>query len=117
MHGPLQRQIRQRGREYTIRNATDSGGDRTVPDYSDDGTLVGVVEQREQPSVASLPSGEEVDADLELRAVYDSTATTIRESGVDDYPTKLKHPDGLTYRVLVKHPEDSDVTVLSLERA
>lgn len=117
MNGPTERLIRSRGSEYTIRNATDSGGDRTTPDYSDDGTLVGVLERRSRPAVESLSSGEEIATDLELRAVYDSSSTTIREAGESDYPTKLNHPDAdRTYRVLAIYPEDSGVTVLSLER-
>lgn len=117
MIGPTQRMIRQRGREYTVRNASDAGGDRTTPSYADDGTLVGVLERRTTASpVESDASGEEVETELELRAVVGDT-TTIREKGETDYPTLLVHPDGLTYRVRIRHPEDSGVTVLSLERA
>lgn len=115
MMGPQARNIRQRGREYTIKNASDSNADRTVPSYSGDGTLVGVLERRSQPTVVTLPSGDEIETELQLRAVIDST-TTIVEAGSDDYPTKLDHPDGLSYRVLVKHPEDSGVSILSVER-
>jgi hypothetical protein len=115
MIGPQTRNIRQRGKTYTIRNASDSNSDRTVPSYSDDGTLVGVLERRSQPTVVTLPSGDEIETELQLRAVIDS-GTTIVEAGSDDYPTKLDHPSGLTYRVLVRHPEDSGVDVLSVER-
>jgi hypothetical protein len=115
MIGPQARNIRQRGKTYTIRNATDSGGDRTAPSYSDDGTLTGVLERRGMATVETLSSGDEVETDLEIRAVVDSS-TTIVEAGSDDYPTKLDHPSGLTYRVLARYPEDSGVDVLSVER-
>lgn len=113
MHGPIARHIRQRGREYTIRNASGGGG-RDTPSYSDDGTVVGVLERRGQPQTVTLSSGEEVDTRLQLRAVLDGQ--TIREAGQADYPSKLVHPDGLTYDVLVTHPEDSGVTVLTIHR-
>lgn len=116
MTGAIQRLIRQQGREYTIRNATDDGSDRSTPDYSDDGTLTGVLERRSRTaSIDSLSSGEELESALELRTVLDNQ--TVREVGEVDYPTKLVHPDGQTYRVLARFPEDSGVTVLSLERA
>jgi hypothetical protein len=115
MIGPQARNIRQRGVEYTIRNATDSSGDRTTPSYSDDGTLVGVLERRGMATVETLSSGDEVETDLELRAVVDDSGALV-EAAEDDWPTKLEHPDGLVYRVLAKYPEDSGVTVLTLER-
>jgi hypothetical protein len=115
MHGPQARNIRQRGTEYDVLNASDANADRTVPSYSKTATLIGVLDRRTQPEVVELSSGEEVETTLQLRAVPDSSVTLV-ESGNDDYPTKLDHPDGLTYRLLVKYPEDSGVTVLSLER-
>lgn len=116
MHGAVHRLVRKNGVEYTIRNAPDTSGDREAPNYVDDGTLVGVLEQRRMPTVETLSSGEEVKSNLELRAVYDSSQTTIVDAGESDYPTKLVHPDGPRYRVLVRHTEDGGVTVLTLER-
>jgi len=114
MIGPQARNIRQRGVEYTIRNATDSGGDRTTPSYSDDGTVVAVLERRGQAQTVTRSSGEQVDTRLEMRAVLDGQ--TIREAGQTNYPSKLVHPDGQTYDVLIRHPEDSGVTVLTVHR-
>lgn len=115
MHGPAQRLIKKRGREYTVRNASGGGGGRDVPDYSDDGTLVGVLEQRGRPTTVTDSSGEEVESDLEIRAV--DVTPAIREAGsAAGPPTKLAHPDGQTFEVLAKHPEDSGVTVLTVVR-
>jgi len=116
MHGPAQRLIHQRGSDYTIRNASGGGG-RDTPSYSDDGTLTAVLERRTRPSIVEISGGEEVESELELRAVYDSSTTTIVEAGQSDYPSKLEHPDGQTYRVLATYPEDSGVTVITVERA
>ena len=68
MHGPAQRLITSRGKEYTVRNASGGGG-RSSPDYSDDGTLTGVLERRTRPTVETLSSGEAVESELEIRAV------------------------------------------------
>jgi hypothetical protein len=116
MHGQAQRLIRKQGVEYTVHNASGGGG-RDTPDYSgDDGTLVGVLEQRSRPRRDADSSGTEIVSDLEIRAVVDS-ALTIRESeNTDDYPTRLEHPDGQTYEVLASFPEDSGVTVFSVVR-
>lgn len=116
MPGAIQRLVQKQGTEYSILNASDDGGDRTTPSYASDGTLVGVLEQRGMPTTVTLSSGEEVETNLELRAVVDDT-TTLVEAGESDYPTKLEHPSGQTYRVLARFPEDSGVTVLTLERA
>lgn len=115
MTGPIQRLIRAQGVEYTAQNADGSGGDRTTPTYEPDGTLTGVLERRARPVVETLSSGEEVETDLELRT-FNEGGIDIVEAGQTDYPTKLAHPDGLTYRVLAMYPEDSGVTVLTLER-
>jgi hypothetical protein len=48
MNGPAHRLIRSEGAEYTVRNAPGGGG-RDTPDYSDDGIVVGVLEQRGMP--------------------------------------------------------------------
>lgn len=115
MQGPAQRLILARGSDYTIRNASGGGG-RDTPNYSDDGTLTGVIEQRGMPRTVTDSDGTEIDADLEIRSVPES-GTTIREAGESGgYPTKLVHPDGQTYRVLATHPEDSGVTVLTVVR-
>lgn len=116
MHGAARRLILAQGSEYTLRNATGGGG-RDTPDYSDDGTLVGVLERRSRsPGTEKDSSGAEVDASLEIRAVTDS-GTTIHEPGEEtDYPTKLVHPTGQTYEVVAVFPEDSGVTVLTVVR-
>jgi len=113
MHGPAKRLIQPQGVEYTVRNA--SGGDgRDPPSYSDDGTLTGVLEQRSMPTVESLSSGEDVESDLEIRAV--DVGPPIVGAGEEDYPTKLVHPSGRAFEVLTTHPEDSGVTVLTVVR-
>jgi hypothetical protein len=118
MHGPAQRLIRQRGTEYTVRNASGGSGGRDTPSYSDDGTLTAVLERQSRtPAVVTTSGGEDVESDLELRAVDDASTTTIVEAGQSDYPTKLVHPEGQTYRVLATYPEDSGVTVIAVERA
>ena len=111
MTGPARRLIRSWGRTYTVQNATGGSG-RSVPDYSDDGTLIGVLERRGRPQTATDSDGTDVETDLELRAVTDE-ATTLWPAGSNDgHPTLLKHPTGQTYRLLSTHPEDSGVTVL-----
>jgi hypothetical protein len=115
MNGPAHRLIRSQGVKYTVRNAPGGGG-RDTPDYNDDGTVVGVLEQRGMPRTATDSSGADVEADLEIRAVPEDSVT-IREAGsADGYPTKLVHPQGQTYRVLARFPEDSGVTVLTVVR-
>lgn len=114
MHGPVQRLVKSRGNEYTVRNASGGGG-RDSPNYSDDGTLTGVLERRSRtPQVAKLSSGEELESDLEIRAV--DVTPTIVGRGESGYPSKLVHPDGHTYEVVATYPEDSGVTVLSVVR-
>ena len=112
MHGAIHRMIQSQGREYTIRNASGGGG-RDTPSYSDDGTLVAVLERRGLPRTVTDSDGTEVKADIEIRTVP-GDAVTIRQAGsADGYPTKLAGPTA-TYRVLHKHVEDSDVTVLTV---
>ena len=113
MQGPVARLIQSQGREYQLRNASGGGG-RDTPTYSDDGTIVGVLERRGSGGAQTVTDsdGTEVEADLEIRAVPDD-GTTLRPAGAaDGYPTKLQHPDGTEYRLLDKHPEDGGVTVL-----
>lgn len=115
MYGPIKRLIQSDGVEYAIQNASGGGG-RDTPGYSSDGTLVGVLERRGMPRTVKGSDGTEMETDLEIRAIPDST-TTIREATASDgYATKLDHPNGQTYRVLTSHPEDSGVTVLSVVR-
>lgn len=115
MQGSVQRLIQKMGVEYTLENATGGGG-RDTPDYSSDGTLVGVLERRGMPRTVRDSAGAEVEADLEIRAVPDDS-TTIRGAGAaDGYPSRLVHPDGPRYRVLDDFPEDSGVTVLAVVR-
>jgi len=115
MHGPIQRMIAKQGAEYTVQNATGGGG-RDTPDYSDDGTVVGVLEQRGMPRTVTDSSGTDIESDLEIRSLPDDSVT-IREAGsADGYPTNLVHPQGQTYRVLASFPEDSGVTVLTVVR-
>lgn len=112
MHGPAQRLIRSQGNEYTVENA--SGGDgRDVPTYSDVGTIVGVLERRGRPRTMTGSDGEEVQSDLEVRAVIDGV-TIVEAGAADGYPTRLVHPSGRKYRVIGEYPEDSGVTVLAV---
>jgi len=118
MKGATRQAIAAVGTEFTIRNASGGSGGRDTPSYSDDGTLVATLERRSRtPAIVTTSGGEEVESSLELRAVYNASTTTIVEAGQADYPTKLVHPDGQTYRVLATHPEDSGVTVIAVERA
>lgn len=128
MDGSAQRLIKKLGTEYTVRNASETTGDRETPTYSDDGKIVAVLEQRGQPRTVKDSSGEEVDADLELRALIDPTvygdgyaddygAQTIRETGDAGYPSKLVHSSGQVFEVLAITPEDSGVTVMTVVRA
>lgn len=110
MHGPAQRLIARQGEPYTIRNST-GGGDRSLPTYTDDGTLVAVIERRNVPRTLTDSGGTEVKADLELRAVLDAT-TEITPAGASEHPTRLVGPSGRAYRVVDEHIEDSGVTVL-----
>ena len=114
MLGPLERHIQQRGSTYTVRNASGGTGGRDTPDYADDGELVGVLEQRRTPRRFTDSAGEDVESTLEIRAVPDETVTIDPVGTADGYPTILRHPNGIDYRVLDEHPEDSGVTVLSV---
>lgn len=112
MQGPAQRLIRSRGNEYDVQNASGGSG-RDVPTYSSDGTLVGVLERRGRPRMTTDSAGEDIETDLEIRAIVDGV--TIVEAGTNDsYPTKLAHPSGKEYRVLDEFPEDSGVSVLAV---
>jgi hypothetical protein len=113
MHGPIARLIRSQGREYQLQNASGGGG-RSTPSYSDDGTLVGVLERRGRPQTATDSSGTEVETDLEIRAAPDDE-TMLRPAGsADGHPTLLEHPTGAEYRLLDVHEEDGGVTVLTV---
>jgi hypothetical protein len=116
MHGPIQRLIESRGQTYTVRNADRSGGDRDTPTYRDDGTVTAVLERgQSRPDVHVDSDGSNVQTDTQLRFVGEAA---IREEGdADGYPTRLEHPDGQAYEVVASSPEDSGVTVLSVERA
>lgn len=118
--------IKSRGREYTVRNASGGGG-RDTPSYSDDGSLIGVVERRGMPRTVRDSSGADVESDLEIRAIPDGV--TLREAGsASGYPTKLfaeplygdsygeLYAHGPAYRLLEKHTEDAGVTVLTVVR-
>lgn len=113
MLGPVKRMIASQGSEYTVRNASGGGG-RDTPDYSDDGTLTGILERRSRPSVETLSSGEEIASELEIRAV--DIGPDIVGAGDSDYPSKLVHPSGQTFEVVATYPEDSGVTVLTVVR-
>lgn len=115
MTGPERRLIKSQGREYTVRNASRSGSDRDVPTYSDDGTLIGVLEQRGLPVTRTDSAGTDIESDLEIRAV--DIGPDMVDQGASDWPTKLVHPDGRTFDVLATTPEDSGVTVLTVMRA
>lgn len=114
MHGPVQRLIQSQGAEYTVRNASGGGG-RDTPTYSDDGSLVAVIERRGLARTVTGSDGSDVAADLELRAVVDDT-TTIREAGSSSgYPTKLvSSTTSVVYRVVDSYLEDGGVTVLTV---
>lgn len=113
MYGAIQRMIKSQGREYQLQNATGGGG-RSTPSYSDDGTIVGVLESRGMPQTATNSDGTEVETDLEIRSVPDD-GTTLRPAGCDEgYPTLLEHPSGAEYRLLDMHEEDGGVTVLTV---
>lgn len=114
MHGPAKRLIQSRGVEYTIRNATGGSGGRDVLSYADDGTLVGVLEQRGRARTVTDSNGEDVEADLEIRAVLESGSTVQPAGTADGYPSLLVHPSGPVYRVVDHHPEDSGVDVLTV---
>lgn len=114
MHGPQQRLIQSQGTEYTVRNASGGGG-RDTPTYSEDGTLVAVIEQRSLPRTVSDSDGADVEANLELRAVLDDSIT-LREAGAGDgYPTKLEsNTTSVVYQVVDQHVEDGGITVLTV---
>jgi hypothetical protein len=116
MDRAVRRLIKKRGARYTVRNADrdTTSGARATPSYRDDGTVTGVLERGPRPDVVVDTDGTGVEADLQLRCI---DPHGIREAGsADGYPTRLRHPDGQTYRVEASYQEDSGVTVLSLER-
>jgi hypothetical protein len=116
MHGPATRLIKRLGSTYTVRNSTSGSGGRDTLSYSDDGTLVGVIEQRGRGRTMTDSGGEDVEADLEIRAVLDS-GVTINPAGVaDGYPSILVHPNGREFRVVDHFAEDSGVDVLTVVR-
>jgi hypothetical protein len=113
MTGAIRRLIARQGRTYTVRNASGGSG-RGGGDYQDDGELVAVLERRGRPRTFSDSAGEDIDADLELRAVG-TEDVTIRPAGdAGEYPTVLVHPSGQTYRVVDDHVEDGGVHVLAV---
>lgn len=118
MLGPLTRHIEARGSDYTVRNASRSatGNDgRNAPSYSDDGTIRGVLEQRDRAERVTDSSGAEVESDLQVRAL--AAGVTLYEAGDSGgYPTKLIHPNGRTYQAVATHPEDSGITVITVVR-
>jgi len=111
MKGAERQVIKQLGKSYTVRNASGGGG-RDVPNYSDDGSLTGVLEQRSRPMTQTLSSGETVETDLEVRSV-DPTPSIVGQ-GETDYPTKLVHPNGRTFEVVDTFDEDGGVTVITV---
>ena len=115
MQGPVARLIQSQGHEYQLRNASGGGG-RDTPTYSDDGTLVGVLEVRSSGGSRTVTDsdGTEVETNLEIRAVPDDAATLRPAGSADGYPTKLQHPNGTEYRLLDTHLEDGGVTVLTV---
>lgn len=112
MVGPAARLIQSQGKEYQLRNASGGGG-RSTPDYSPDGTLVGVLDRSGMPQTVTLSDGTEVETDLEIRAV--PGGQTLRPAGdADGYPTYLDHPNGSEYRLVDVHEEDGGVSVLTV---
>jgi len=117
MKGAERRAIKGSGKTYAVRNASGGSGGRDTPDYSGDGTLTAVLEQRGRPQTATDSDGTEIETDLELRAVVPD-GTTIREAGESGgWPTKLDHPDrNATYRVMATRLEDGGVTPITVVR-
>lgn len=115
MKGAIRRVIRSQGVEFDVRNASSSSGDRTTPSYADDGTVMGVTKTSTGPTVETTSAGEEINVDLEIRAIIDGT-TTIVDAGTTENPTKLIHPDGYEYQVLAVYPEDNNVAVMTVTR-
>ena len=107
--------IRHIGKSYTVKNAKRSG-QRSTPNYSPAGEVIGILEERATPSTHRDSSGEEVDSSMEIRATgYD---VEFYDSGDSEYwPTRLEHPQGIEYEVVSMTPEDSGVIVLMVERA
>lgn len=111
--GVIEQLIEEEGKKYKVRNAPSSATSRSAANYTDDGSIVGVINQsRSTPNPMTKSDGTEIEPDLEIRAVVDSSQT-LRPAGTDDgEPSKLVHPNGNKYRVLDIHEEDSGVTVL-----
>lgn len=104
--------IERLGRPYEVRNADDSGADRTVETYQQTGTLTAVLETVSGTQVIDS-SGTEVEANSQLRAVPDGQ--TLREAGADaGSATRLVHPDGRAFEIVNEHVDDSGVTVLTV---
>lgn len=103
------------GWEYDVLTASDAGG-RDIPSYSSAGTLVGVLERRGRPRTITTSAGEEVDVDTEIRTTNENDISITPAGTADAHPAKLKHPNGTEYRVVDTHPEDGDVTVISVVR-
>lgn len=91
----------------------DSGG-RSIPSRSAQGTVDMIIEQRGMGTTVTDSSGQEYDADLELRAVPDDTDPEIHggaESGQD--PTILDHPSVGELRVMRAFTDDAGVLVIA----
>jgi len=116
MQGAARRAIKSQGQTFDLLNAT-RDGPRSTPDYSKDEEIPGTIEQRSMPLMRRGSSGEEVEADLEIRVVPGDD-TVLRDAGDSEYwPSRLRSPSGMEYQVLSKHEEDGGVTVLSVARA
>lgn len=133
MKGAAYRLIRKLGTEFDVQNATrDPGpttieedetstqsqtytsGDRTTPTYEPVGTVRATLEERRTPGTERDSSGEEVDHDLELRAV--DVDVELFEAGDDDWPTRFVHRSGTVYELVASHEEDTGVMVLAVRR-
>lgn len=113
MKGALIRMIRQRGNEYEVLNAPDTG-DRSTPNYSiESETIRGIMDRRSMPTSATLSSGETIEINLEIRALIPDTIP-IHGAESTEHPTKLRHPDGSEFQVITSYPEDSGVDVLTV---
>lgn len=117
MHGQAKRLIQKMGRTYTVRNATGGSGGLDTPAYSDDGTVVGVIERRSRPQAMTDSAGEDADGEAQIRVVPDGGVTIQPAGAADGYPTRLVHPGGATYEVVDEFVEDGGVHVLTVVTA
>lgn len=113
MKGAEKKAIEAVGKQYAVRNSVGSERDgRSSPDYADVGQLTGVLERRSTPTTVTLSSGEDVEIDLEIRAV--DPEPNIIGQGNSNYPTKLTHPNGDAFEVVDTIPEDGGVTLITV---